>query len=196
MNALKTSIRLLVTLFAALFGTLQLSMTIQALLPADAWVRQMCHAHPIVSPGLSFVTLFAITLLVLSRRCAAWRLPLAVVVLASYGIYEIVEAVHYRAWSLALAPLVALGSAVGVGLRASWGAFLTCALSTFFVVYWIWGVVTAARNGTFVSRSALIDVLMLVPGTAFLLLAGFCCYVSFRASRLQPVPGPDMGGAL
>lgn len=196
MNALKTSIRLIVVLFAALFGTLQLSMTIQVLLPADAWVRQICHAHPIGSAGLSFVTLFAITLLLLSRRCAGWRLPLAVVLLASYGIYGIVEAIRHRAWWLALAPLAALASAVGVGLRARWSALLTCTLSTLFLLYWIWDIVTAARNGTFASRSALIDVLMLVPGAAFLLLAGFCSYVSFRASRLQPVRGPDMRGAL
>lgn len=196
MDALKTLIRLAVALFAALFGTLQLSMTIQALLPVDAWVRQVCHGHPIVSAGLSFVTLFAITLLLLSRRWAASRLSLAVMLLACYGIYGVVEAVQYRAWWLALGPLVALASGVGVGLRARWGALLTCALSTLFVLYWIWSIVTAARNATFVSRSALIDVLMLVPGTAMLLLAGFCSYVSSRASQPEPVAGPEMGGAL
>lgn len=196
MDALKTFMRLVVALFAALFGTLQLSMTIVAFVPADAWVRDICHAHPILSPGVSFVTLFAVTLLLLSRRCAAWRLPLAVILLAGYGIYGIVEAIHYRAWWLALAPLVALASAVGVGLRARWGALVTYALSTLFVLYWIWGIVTAARNGIFASRSALVDALMLVPGAAFLLLAGFCSYVSSRASRTQPVARPNMGGAL
>lgn len=196
MDVLKTFVRLVVALFAALFGTLQLLMTIQAFVPADAWVRKICHAHPIVSPGLSFVTLFAITLLLLSRRCTVWRLPLAVILLAGCGIYGIVEAIHYRAWWLALAPLVALASAVGIGLRARWGALLTYALSTLFVVYWIWGIVTAARNGILDSRSALVGVLMLVPGTAVLLLAGFCSYVSSRASRTHRVAGPNMGGAL
>lgn len=196
MDTLKTFARLVIALFAAVFGTVQLSMTMQAVVPADAWLRRVCHAHPIVSPGLSVVALFAITLLLLGRRCAVLRMPLAAIVLASYGIYGIVEAIHYRAWWLALAPVLALASAVGVGLRARWGALLTYALSTFFVLYWIWGVVVAVRNGTFVSRSPLIDVLMLVPGTAFLLFAGFCTYVSSHASRPRPAAGSSMGGAL
>jgi len=60
---------------------------------------------------------------------------------------------------------------------------------------WIWGIVTTIRTGILVSRPPLVDVLMLVPGTAFLLLAGFCSYVSSLASRTQPVGGSHMGGA-
>jgi hypothetical protein len=181
MSTIKTAVRIVVALFVAFFGTLQLSMTMQAAIPADAWIRRICRVHPIMSPTLSFATLLAITFLVLSRRCAAWRIPLAVVLLLSYGIYGIVEAIEYRAWWLALAPVVALAAAVGVGLRARWGALLTYVISILFALYWLWGIVTVARDGTLFSLP--FGALMLVPGAAVLLLAGFCCYAISRVSR-------------
>ena len=57
MSTIKTAIRIVAALFVASFGTLQLSMTIQVALPADAWIRRIRHAHPhipIMSPILSF----------------------------------------------------------------------------------------------------------------------------------------------
>lgn len=121
----------------------------------------------------------------LSRRCARWRVPLAVLLLLSYGMYGIVDAIGYQLWWLALVPIVsivAIAAAVGVGLRARWGSLLTYAISVLFVLYWLWGVIALARAGFFGSRSPLEGVLTLVPGVAFFLLAGFCCYVSSNLS--------------
>ena len=178
METFKTVVRMVVALFVAFFGTVQPSMTVFAPPASAAWVQWPCHAHPLVSSALSFITLLVLTLLVLSRRCAQWRVPLAVVLLLTYGIYGVADAIGYRTWWLALAPVVAAAAAVGVGLRARWGTLMTYAVSTLFALYWIWSVAAAVLNGTFSSRPPLFGALMLVPGIAFGLLAGFCCYAS------------------
>ncbi len=178
MDVIKSAVRTLVALFAAFFGTLQLSMSGCALAPGAAWTQWLCHSHSIASSILLFGVLLALTLFALSRRCMAWRVPMAVVVLLSYGIYGIIDVIGYRLWWLALVPVVALAAAAGVGLRARWGTLLTYAISALFALFWSWGVVTAARVGLFRSQPFLKAVLMLVPGIAFGLLAGFCCYVS------------------
>jgi hypothetical protein len=181
MSTIKTAVRILVALFAGFFGTVQLSMTTCAFAPKAAWSRWLCGMHPLVSSALSFVILFALTLTVLSHRRTAWRVPVAVLLLLSYGVYGIVDAIGYRAWWLALVPVCALAAAGGIGLRARWGTLLTYAISALFALYWAWGVLTAARNGVFLSQSPLMGGLMLVPGIAFGLLAGFCCYASAGA---------------
>jgi hypothetical protein len=178
MSVIKTAVRTLVAFFAGFFGTVQLSMTTCPFAPKAAWVLWLCRVHPLVSSALSFVFLFALTLVVLSHTRATWRVPLAVMLLLSYGVYGIVDAIGYRAWWLALVPVCALAAAVGVGLRARWGTLLTYAICSLFALYWAWGVITAARSGAFLSQPSLVRALMLVPGIAFGLLAGFCCYAS------------------
>jgi hypothetical protein len=178
METFKAVVRILAALFAAFFGTVQLSMTVCAPPANGAWAQWPCHSHPFVSSALSFMTLLVLTLLALSRRRAQWRMPLAVVLLLTYGLYGVVDAIGYRAWWLALAPVVAAAAAVGVGLRARWGTLMTYAVSALFALYWTWFVAAAALNGTFSSRPPLFGALMLVPGIAFGLLAGFCCYAS------------------
>jgi hypothetical protein len=175
-RVIKATVRTLVALFAAFFGTLQLSMTVCRLEPGASWTHSLCHTHSIASPLLSFACLFALTLLVLSRRSAAFRRPLAVLFLLAYAIYGLVEAFEYQLWWLALVPVAALAAAIGVALRARWGTLATYAISALFVIYWLWGVITAALGGVFQSRPPLEAALMLVPGIAFGLLAGFCCY--------------------
>jgi hypothetical protein len=108
-----------------------------------------------------------------SRRL---RRPLAVLLLLAYAIYGLVEAFEYQLWWLALVPVAALAAGIGVALRARWGTLTTYAISILFVMYWLWGVITAALGGVFQSRPPLQAGLMLVPGIAFGLLAGFCCY--------------------
>jgi hypothetical protein len=178
MGVIKFLVRALATLFAAFFGTLQVSMTGCALAPGAAWTRWLCHSHSVASSILLFAILFVFTVLVLSRRCVAWRVPIAAVLLVSYGIYGIIDAIEYQLWWLALVPVVALAAAAGIGLRARWGTLLTYAIAALFALYWSWGVVMAVRGGVFGSRPLLENALMLVPGIAFGLLAGFCCYVS------------------
>lgn len=172
----KVAARTLATIFAAFFGTLQLSMTTCQPRPTSALTRSLCQAHLITSSVVVFGLLFALSLLVLSTRMAALRRPLAVLLLVAYAIYGFVSTIEYQSWWLALVPVTALAAAIGVALRARWGTRLTYAISALFVIYWLWGVVTAARVGAFQSHPPLQAMLMLVPGLAFTLLAGFCCY--------------------
>jgi hypothetical protein len=65
------------------------------------------------------------------------------------------------------------------------GTIVTYAISALFVTYWSSGVIAAARAGAFQSSPPLQAALMLVPGIAFGLLAGFCCYAS--RSRVAPI---------
>ena len=153
-------------------------MTVCRIAPGAAWTRWLCHAHWLASPLLSFAVVFAFTLLVLSRRSAACRRPLAVLLLLAYALYGVVDAFELQLWWLALVPVTALIAAIGVALKARWGALVTYAISALFVIYWLWGIITAARVGVFQSVPPLEAALTLVPGVAFGLLAGFCCYAA------------------
>lgn len=177
-RVIKAAARTLIALFAAFFGTLQLSMTVCRIAPGAAWTRWLCHTHWFASPLLSFAFLFALTLLVLSRRSAAFRRPLAVLLLLAYAVYGLVDTFEFQLGWLAIVPVVALIAAIGVALKVRWGTLVTYAISALFVIYWLWGVITAARVGFFQSRPPLEAALSLVPGIAFGLLAGFCSYAS------------------
>ena len=177
-GVIKAAARILIALFTAFFGTVQLSMTVCRIAPGAAWTDWLCHTHRFASSLLSFAFLFALTLLVLSRRSAAFRRPLAVLLLFAYGLYGLVDTFEFRLWWLALLTVAVLVAAIGVALKARWGSLVTYAISALFVIYWLWGVITAARVGYFQSRPPLEAALSLVPGIAFGLLAGFCCYAS------------------
>lgn len=180
---MKVAARILSAVFVGLFGTLELSLTVCRIGTGAAWMRQLCTAHPIASPLVSFALLFLLTVMLLSRRCAAWRLPIAILLLVSYGLYGIAAAIGYGAWWIALVPTVALVAAIGLSLRERWGALLTYSISLLFGVYWVWGVIAATRAGTFASQPPLEAALSFVPGMAFALLAGFCCYAAAATRR-------------
>jgi hypothetical protein len=179
----KAAVRTLVGLFAGFFGTLQLSMTGCQLAPGAPWTRWLCDSHRLASSLMSIAFLFALTLMALSRRSAAFRRPIAVLLLLAYGLYGLDDAFESQLWWLAVLPAVALAAALGIALRARWGTLVTYAISALFVIYWSWGIITAARVGIFQSRPPLEAALMLVPGIAFGLLAGFCCYASRLPTR-------------
>jgi len=183
---IKTAARILSAVFVGFFGTLELSITVCRLAMGSLWTRQVCTGHPIASPLLSFALLFSVTLLLLSRRCARWRVPIAVLLLLAYGVYGIAYAVSHRAWWTALVPIAALVAAIGVGLRQRWGALLTYAITLLFGLYWAWGIFAAKRAGFFASEPALESALSFVPGMAGMLLAGFCCYAAKPHSTAVP----------
>jgi hypothetical protein len=118
------------------------------------------------------------------------RRPLAVLLLLSYGVYGVVDATGYGLWWRALVPVAALAAAVGVWLRARWGTLLTYAVAVLYALYWAWATIAAAGAGYFSSQPPLKGALALVPGIAFGLLAGFCCYVSSAAQSGNGGPGP------
>ncbi len=190
MSVFKATVRLLASLFVAFYGAVQLSMTVCGRTPRPTLIEWVCHTHSIVSPLLTFVLLLALALFVLSRRCINLRLPLAILFLLSYGIYGVVDATGYGLWWRALVPVIALAAAVGVGLRARWGTLLTYAVSALYALVWSWAAIAAARAGYFGSQPSLKGALSLVPGVAFALLFGFCCYA---ASGTRPGNG---GAAL
>ena len=151
-GVIKAAARMLIALFTAFFGTVQLSMTVCRIDPGAAWTDWLCHTHRFASPLVSFAFLFALTLLVLSRRSATFRRPFAVLLLLAYALYSVVDTFEFRFWWLALLTVATLIAAIGVALKARWGALVTYAISALFVIYWSWGVITAARVGFFQSR--------------------------------------------
>ena len=173
---IKAAARILSALFVGLFGTLELSLTVCRIGTGGIGIGQLCTDHPIASPLVSFALLFSLTLLLLSRRCTTWRVPIAVVLLAGYGLYGVAAAFGYGLWWIALVPIAALLAAIGVGLRERWGTLLTYAISILFGIYWGWGIFS--ETSTFASRDPLEVALSFVPGMAYALLAGFCCYVT------------------
>lgn len=183
MNVLvaKTVARISAALFTAFFGTIQLRMT--ACVPRESWARWLCDNHPITFLLAPFVCLFAVTMLTLSNRYSTLRRPLAVFLLLAYSAYGFVEVFQSRSWLLALVPVSTVAAATGVALKARWGALMTYAISALFLIYWVWGVVTAARVGVFQSRPPLEAALMLIPGICFGLLAGFCSYACRRDTQ-------------
>lgn len=172
MKAFKTTVRILVAVFTAFFGALQITM-----------IR---HDHRIAIGIVLFALLFSLTLYVLSHALEKWRVPIAVVILLTYAIYGIIDAFGYRLWWLGLVPFGALIAAVGVGLRTRWGTLVTYAISILFTLYWSWEIFMVATGGYFESRPVLEGALSFVPGIAFLLLASFCCYSASRAPRAIP----------
>jgi len=72
MKAFKTAVRILAALFAACFGTLQITM--------------ISHDHRIAIWVVLFALLLTLTLCLLSHDLAKWRVPMAVVILLTYGI--------------------------------------------------------------------------------------------------------------
>lgn len=182
---IKSVVRALAALFVGFFGTVQLSMTGCQLAPEAALSRWVCKSHPIASCLLTFALLFALTLLLLSRRLAATRRPVAVLLLTAYAVYGIQQAFEFRLWWVALVAAAFAAGALGVAVRARWGTVVTYAISVLFVLYWLWSMATAARAGVFQTGSPLRGALMLIPGIAFGLLAGFCCYACRR--RATPI---------
>ena len=175
-RVIKSIVRGLAALFVGLLGSLQLSMTGCQFAPEAALSRWVCKTHPLASLLLTFPLLFALTLLMLSRRFAAFRRPVAVLLLAAYAVYVAHQAFEFRLWSLALLAMAFGAGALGVGMRTRWGTRVTYAISALFVLYWLWGVVMAAREGVFQMSPPLEAALSLAPGITFGLLAGFCCY--------------------
>ena len=138
-----------------------------------------------------FVGLFELTLVLLSRRYAIVRRPIAVVLLGAYSVYGFNYAYEYQLWWLTLVPSASMAAAVGVALKTRWGTWATYGTTTLFLGYWLWGIIAAARMGTFESISPLQSALMFVPGIAYALLAGYCCYActavdsSYGRSRVE-----------
>jgi hypothetical protein len=67
MRVVKSGVLVLIALFAAFFGSLQLSMSGCSVAPGAAWSQWVCHDHRIVAPILLFGLLLSLTLFVLSR---------------------------------------------------------------------------------------------------------------------------------
>ena len=174
-RTIKVSVSVLGALFAASFGTLLFKFTDCRLSSNSSWAASICPTGT-VAWWAFFVGLFSLTLVLLSRRYAIVRRPTAVVLLAAYSVYGFHYAFEYQSWWLTLVPLAFMAAAVGVALRTRWGTWATYGTTTLFLGNWLWGIIAAARAGTFESLRPLQSALMFVPGIAYVLLAGYCCY--------------------
>ena len=184
LRLIKVAVRALGALFAASFGTFLYKFSGCHLAPDSSWAASTCHAGPMAWLAC-FVGLFSLTLVLLSRRYAIVRRPTAVVLLAAYSVYGFNYAFEYRSWWLTLVPSAFMAAAFGVALRTRWGTWATYATTTLFLGHWLWGIIAAARMGTFESIPPLQSALMFVPGIAYALLAGYCSYVCTQRDRLN-----------
>jgi hypothetical protein len=69
-----------------------------------------------------------------------------------------------------------LAAAIGVIARAVWAQSLVWLLALSYVGLWGYGIYVAVTAGYFQKSVLGVDVLSLLPGTVFLLMAGYCCY--------------------
>jgi hypothetical protein len=172
---IKVAVRALAALFAASFGTLHIKIMGCQLASGSSSATSICHARPVFWLAC-FVGLFSFTLVVLSQRYAIVRRPIAAALLAAYSLYGFNYAFEYKSWWLTLVPSAFLAAAFGVAWKTQWGTWLTYGTTMLFLGHWLWGIIAAARIGTFESIPPLQTALMFVPGIACALLAGYCCY--------------------
>jgi hypothetical protein len=184
---MKAFTRVLIALFGAFFVSLyaQVSVCRPGILeqPSNQW---LC-GHRLLPTWLLLIPVFFIALmLLLGKHCVAYRRTMSVLLLSTYGIYAAFESVNLHAWWQVSFSVAMLLAAVGIALRKRWGSVLVCALSLLFGVYYIWSVGVAVHSGYLKTVRPLEAALSFVPGIAFGLLAGFCCYVAIRQRRSEP----------
>jgi hypothetical protein len=177
---MKSIIRILIALFGAFFGSLQINMiSCRHGIPERPWSHWFCENQLWTWPVLLLV-LFTALMLLLGKHFVAFRRPISVFLLLLYGVYGILYAIEWRVWWPALVPIGSVLAAVGIALRKVWGRLIVCAFSLVFTLYWCWSVAYAVLSGYMTSVRPLEAALSLVPGIAFVLLAGFCCYVTIQ----------------
>jgi uncharacterized membrane protein (UPF0136 family) len=178
---MKLVIRVLIALFGASFGSLQIQMSgCRPGLLEQPWSGWLCGNHVPRTLLILIPFLFVVLLFLLGKRSVIFRRPISVLLLVIYGIYGILDSFEWRAWWLALVPIGALLAAVGIVSGNAWGRVLIWALSLLFALYWIWSIGVAIHSGYLTSARPFQSALSLVPGIAFGLLAGFCCYVAIQ----------------
>jgi hypothetical protein len=177
---LKTLIRVVVAMFGTIFGSLAGSVQVctyaarQPVLPH--WADFICGPNVWVFWLVSAPLLCVLIVLLLGKRLAPFRRHAAVVLLATYGLYGLIEWIGRHDWWMALSPAVALIAATAVALGKRWARFLVYALAIALVVLWGYAVLIAGLYGYFRDVGAGMAILSLLPGVAFLLFAAFCCY--------------------
>ena len=175
-RAIKTTVTAFAAVFVAFFGTVQLWMLMCR--PESLLTQKICSKHQLTVNLLAFAVLACATVFLLSRRAVVFRRPIAVLLLLVFTVYASIYAWQTRLWWHAVVAIAILAASIGVALRTRWGAIVTYALTALYVTYWLWAVVRSVQMGFFEANRPLVSALTLVPGIAYMLLAGFCCYAS------------------
>jgi hypothetical protein len=196
LGSMKRILRILIALFGSVFSAGLTSASMcgpsQGLTSRPRWADVVC-AHVPYAWLVLIPILFAFFHFLLGRSCAPFRRHIVVVLWLIYGLYGCVFWIDWQRGWTALYPLASIAAAVGVALQKFWGRLLVYAMSALFIAGWCWGTAVAARAGTFPGPSVLFTVLQLMPGTAFVLLALFSCYVVTPLSA--PTPASRSPGA-
>jgi hypothetical protein len=169
-------VRLIVSLVCAVFGGLTISVSTCHWQHRPGWVEGVCRSHVELIWLLSVPVLFGLVYITMAKRARAFRRYIAAVLLSMYGIYGLVHAVQTREWWVWVVSLCALAAAFGVVARKRWAYALVWALALVYAAQWGYSVYRAAAAGYFQQYPLGEMVLSLLPGTVYLLMAGYCCY--------------------
>src|SRR5438309_217735 len=116
-QGMKSVIRVLIALFGAFFGSLQIQMSgCRPGLPGQPWKDWLCGNHVPRTWLILIPFLFVVLMLLLGKRSVVFRRPISVLLLVIYGIYGVLDSFEWRAWWLALVPIGALLAAIGIVL--------------------------------------------------------------------------------
>lgn len=178
---IKSLIRVAAAMFAALFGALALSVQICTYAMHRTawphWADLVCGHNVGVQWLLSAPAIFVLTSLLLGKTLRRFRPYVAVLLLAIFGIYGLVNLLGTPNWWKTGFPAAALVAAVAVATGQRWARFLVYALSLLFAGDWLYFVWRAAVSGAFRDTGAEMTALSLLPGAAVVLLAAYSCYV-------------------
>jgi len=178
---MKSFIRVLIALYGAFFASLygQVSACPSGTLE-QPWKEWLCGHRLLPTWLLLIPVLFIAFMFLLGKHSLAYRRTMSVLLLSTYGIFAAFETVNSHAWWQVPFSVSVLLAAIGIALRKKWGSVLVCALSLVFAVIYAWSVVTGIQSGYIKTVRPLEAVLSFMPGIAFGLLAGFCCYVAIQ----------------
>jgi hypothetical protein len=194
-TGVKTFIRLIVALFAAVFGSLLASVLVCTFAAHRSawpkWADLVCGHNVGLFWLMTAPLLFALVVFLLGRHFTPFRRPLAVLLLAVYGLYGLYASLGIHGWRTALLPAATLVAAIGVAGRTRWAPYLVYAVALVFAAIWVYYVWLAAVSGHFRNSGVGVAILSLLPGVAFLLLGAFCCYAATVDRVPQSGPGPS-----
>ena len=188
-SRLKWLIRVLVGLFAAIFGSLYISVPLckGSASSQMQWIHSLCGPDVWILWVTGLFLIFRLILFALDDRFKRFRRYAVAVLLAIYGLYGLRDPQWwYSGWLLVSIALLVAAFAVTIGSR--WARYIVWSLAAAFVAMWGYSLWFAVRSGSFHNSSAVLVILSVVPGCALVLATAFCCYVMATDCRRGAIP--------
>lgn len=184
---MKTLIRVVVSLVCSVFGALTISVATCDAQHRPAWVEGLCGSHVGLIWLLALPLLFGLTYAAVAKAGRPFRGYIATALLGVYGAYGIAHAIETHLWWFWITSLCALGAAIGLVARKTWAGALVWVLGLAYAGEWGYGIYLAAASGYFQRSPLGMGILSLLPGTVYLLMAGYCCYAVSQRNAPQAV---------